>query len=100
MQGRLCAAAKHAFEARSLTDATHAVGHISFLSEVAHVMVQLLACHPISDPAKGPAGKASHSYKGEDSGWDLFPSGVLDAAQPWPTPSDAQWAEIETISCR
>ena len=100
MHGHLCGAAKYAFEARSLTDVTHAVGHISFLSEVASVMVQLLKCHPISRPAKGAPGKASRSCKWEDNGWDLFPCGVLDAATPWPTLSDAQWAEIETISCR
>ena len=100
-----------AFEKRSLTDATHAIGHISFLSEVALVMVRLLEHHPISHPAEGISGEASQSAEGArgeasqsdgegDKGWDLFPAAVVDAAKPWPTPSDAQWAEIETISCR
>lgn len=89
-----------AFEERSLTDATHAIGHISFLSEVALVMIRLLDCQPISHPAKGNSGEAWHSDEEDYNGWDLFPAEVVDAAQPWPTPSDAQWAEIETISCR
>ena len=89
-----------AFEERSLTDATHAIGHISFLSEVALVMIRLLERQPLSHPAKGNTGEAPHPDGDDDNGWDLFPAGVVDAAQAWPTPSDAQWVEIETISCR
>lgn len=94
---RLCAAAMQAFEERSLTDATHAIGHISFLSEVVLVMLSLLERQPISHPAERSSGEVSHS---DDNGWDLFPAEVVDAAKPWPTPSVAQWAEIELISCR
>lgn len=76
------AAAKEAFEERSLTDSSHENGHVSFLCDVVIVMASLLARQPISGPPEGDDCK------------------MLDAQKPWPTPSEAQWTEIQTISCR
>ena len=102
--GFVVAAAKEAFEERSLTDASHGKGHVSFLCDVARMMARLLARQPISHPPEGDSGQMSHPAEGH-SGQMSHPAeghnrGLQDAKKLWSTPTEAQWEEIQTVACR
>jgi len=75
-------AAAEAFDPKSITDDCQREGDITFMYGVTETMTRLLASQPLSHPPE--------DYDGD----------LVDAYPPWPTPTAAQWTEIQTVALR